>query len=267
MICDGLYLDLLAYASTGRPQGRLEDRMIAFLESDPFTESLDGSAFAKVIGSQSKADYLLGARGIVAELKTVNGSPLKRTEERLKARLSKPDAPILFGTLGVSRIIEPLADRDAVAKVMADMAGRAVRRHLLKANEQIGAIKERLGLPDAGGVVILMNDSEAMIDAAAVGYTLLNAFGSAQENYPHITGVWAVIESHRIAMQGGRLGYPQLYLFRALDRQGELGFMARMFEAWGRRHGSRIERIPHLGDWDAMRPIYDGPAPTLVPFG
>lgn len=240
--------------------------MVALLEREPSNESLDRTSFARINGSEAKADYLLGDRRIVAELKTLNGSPLQRTERRLKMRLAQPDAPVVFGTMGVSRIIEGLPDREAIAKMMVDMAGRAVRRHLQKANDQIAAIKSRLNLADAAGLLILMNDTEPMIDASAIGYTLKTALETVEGGYPHITNVWASIESHRIALPGGRPGYPQLHVFRSRERYDECDFMDRMLIAWGRKNASRIERVPHRGDWDVMRPIYDGEPPTLEPF-
>lgn len=214
-----------------------------------------------------KADYLLGGRGLIAELKTINADPHKRIEKGLKERFAQPDAPIVFGTLGISKVIEGLPDNQAVSKMMVDIAGRAVRRHLQKANDQIGAIKERLNLPNVGGLVILMNDAEPMIDASAIGYTLKSAFENVESGYPHITNVWMSVESHRIRMPGDRLGYPLLHVFKSLDRQAELAYMARMLDAWARSNGSRMERLEHRGDWNVMRPVYDGPTPTLAPFG
>jgi hypothetical protein len=260
-----LYLDLLA--ADANPIGSLEKRVIEFLEADGSTESLDSAAFDQVNGSKIKADYLLGNRGLVAELKTLNASPKDRTERRLKERFSQPDAPIVFGSVGVSRVIADLPDRDAISKMMIDMAGRAVRRHLQKANDQIEAIKSRLGLPDSGGVLILMNEAETMIDAAAIGYTLKTAFETVEGGYPHVTNVWAIIESHRIEMPGGRRGFPHLHVFKLVEREAELEYIGRMLAAWGRFSGSRMERIEHHGDWKVMRPIYDGEPPILQPFG
>ncbi|TXM94697.1 hypothetical protein [Methylobacterium sp. WL116] len=266
MTVDKLYIDLLAFAADAKPAGGLEARLIDFLEGDSSTESLDSAAFDQINGSNTKADYLLGARGLVAELKTLNASPQDRTEQRLRERFSRRDAPIVFGTLGISDVIEKLRDRDAISKMMVDMAGRAVRRHLQKANDQIGAIKTRLRLPNAGGLLILMNEAEPMIDLTAIGYTLKTAFETVDGGYPHISNVWAIVESHRIAMPGGRNGFPHLHVFKSLERQGELDYIGRMLGAWGYRNGSRMERLQHHGDWNVMLPIYDGPPPTLRPF-
>ncbi|MEP3279866.1 MAG: hypothetical protein ABJN26_13370 [Stappiaceae bacterium] len=240
--------------------------MIEFLEGDRSTESLDSAEFGQINGSNTKADYLLGNRGLVVELKTLNASPKDRTERRLKERLSQRDAPIVYGRVGVAQVIEGLADRDAISKMMIDMAGRAVRRHLQKANDQIRAVKARLGLPDAGGILILMNEAEAMIDASAIGYTLKNAFETVEGGYSHITSVWAIIEGHCIGMPGGRIGFPHLHVFKSLERKAELDYINRMLWAWGCFNESRMERIDHRGDWNVMRPIYDGEPPTLQPF-
>lgn len=261
-----LYIDLLSYPASAKPGGGLEARVMELLDGYRGTESLDGPEFDHINGSAPKADYLLGGRRMIAELKTLNASPLDRTERRLKERFAGKDAPIVFGTMGVSKVIEGLADRDAISKMMIDMAGRAVRRHLQKANEQIGAIKARLGLPDVGGILILMNEAEPMIDASAIAYTLKTTFETAEGGYPHITNIWAILESHRVAMSGGREGYPSLHVFKSLERQAELDFIGRMLGSWGHRNGSRMERLEHRGNWESMRPIYDGVTPILRPF-
>lgn len=103
--------------------GGLEARVISFLEGEKSTESLDDAAFDQINGSETKADYVLGGRRIIAELKTLNSSPLDRTEQRLKERFAKPDAPIVFGTVGVTQILEGLPDREVISKMMIDMAG------------------------------------------------------------------------------------------------------------------------------------------------
>lgn len=266
MVIETLRMDLLAFHTATKPPNRLEARMVEFLEGESTTEALDGAAFDHVNGAQTKADYFLGSRGIVAELKTINADPHDPIEQRLKERLARPDAPIVFGSVGVSKVLDGLIDGDSISKMMVDLSGRAVRRHLRKANEQIAAVKQRFELPHAAGLVILMNDSQPMIDASAIGYAIKSAFETVEGGYPHITNVWASIESHKIMMPGERAGYPQLHVFKSLERRRELEFIGRMLAAWGHRHGGRMERLQHRGDWDVMRPIYEGHPPALSPF-
>lgn len=261
-----LYLDLFALAADTPLVGDLENRVKMFLESQTSTESLDDAAFALMNGSDIKADYLLGQRSLIAELKTMNGNPHNRIEQRLKERFAKPGAPIVYGKVGLSKVIEGMEDRDTLNKMLVDLVGRGVRRHLQKANDQIAAIKTRLNLPNAGGLVILMNDAEPMIDAGAIGYAIDSAFNTVEGGYPHITNVWASIESHKIRMPGKRIGYPQLHVYRSLVRLSELDFMGRLLSAWGEVNGSCLERLEHHGDWNAMKPIYERPPPSISPF-
>ena len=62
-----------AHRPPAQPAAGLEDRVKRFLERDANTESLDAPAFDKINGSSAKADYLLGNRHFIAELKTLNG--------------------------------------------------------------------------------------------------------------------------------------------------------------------------------------------------
>jgi hypothetical protein len=43
-----------------------------------------------------------------------------------------------------------------------------------------------------------------------------------------LTNVWVSVESHRIRMPGDR---PLLHVFKTLERQVELGYLARMLDA------------------------------------
>lgn len=255
---------LFAYASNARPTDRLEDRVKRFLEAEPTTESLDADAFNDVNGSETKADYLLGKRAIVAELKTLNGDPLGRVEKRVKERFSQPGSPLVYGKLGASRVLEGLPDRDGVLRTIHDLSSRAVRRHLHKADEQIAATKDRLQIPTAAGLAVLLNDGEPMIDAANIGYSVLKASQEVPGGYPSVDYTWASIESTKIRFPDGRTGYPQLLICR--DRsppENQLDFLVRMVGAWARFNGSVLEQINHRGDWDTMAPVYDGKPPTM----
>jgi len=241
--------------------------MKRFLEAERTTESLDDERFARLTGSNGRADYLVGSRRFVAELKTINGDPKDRVEQRLRERLALPGSPLAFGQVGVSQVLERLPDEQEVLKVMNDLSGRVVRRHLQKANEQIEATKSLLRLNDAAGLAIIMNDSERMIDAANIGYSIKSAMEAVAGSYLGISYVWASIECHRIRTPAGIDGFPQLLVTKSLGPSPELDFLARMLNAWAASLGSILHSVPHNGDWNTMLPIYDGGPPVLQPYG
>lgn len=254
------YLTLFAVPATGPRGGGLEDRVKAFLESSPMTESLDDPKFADLIGSASKADYLLANRAFIAELKTLNGDPKDRVENRLRERFTQPGGPIVFGQVGLSQVVDSLDDSQAVYKAVLDLSSRAVRRHLQKSNEQIASTREGLSVGDAAGILILMNDGEPMIDAACIAYSVKAAVEAVESRYPEIKYILVIVESHRIRLSGGGEGYPLLLISRQTDIPVEEGqFLGLMLDSWAKVHGAGLVRIRHHGDWSAMAPVYDGP--------
>lgn len=267
MASPDFYLTLFAVPATGSRDGGLEDRVKAFLESSPMTESLDDPEFADVIGSASKADYLLANRAFIAELKTLNGDPKDRVENRLRERFAQPGGPIVFGQVGLSQVVDSLDDSQAVYKAVLDLSSRAVRRHLQKSNEQIASTREGLSLADAAGMLILMNDGEPMIDAACIGYSVKAAIEAVESGYPEIRYILAMVESHRIRLPGGGEGYPLLLISRQTEipvQDGE--FLGLMLDSWAKAHGDSLVRLSHHGDWSAMDPIFDDGPPVLSPY-
>ena len=258
-----LNLALFAFASTARPTKPLEDRIKQFLDSHTTSESLDGAAFAQLNGSHAKADYLLGERSFVAELKTINGNPKDRVQQRLKDRFAQPGSPVAYGQVGLSQILKGLPDQDEMLKTINDLSARSVRRHLQKSNEQIGVTKARLSLSNAAGLAIIMNDSEPIIDASNIGYTIKSAIEAVDSGYPHIAYIWINIECHRIKMMEGIQGFPQLLVWKSNERAAELQFLFEMLSAWAYFNGSRLYRLDHKSDWNSMRPIFYGGPPIL----
>lgn len=245
------------------PVEPLEDRVKRFFEAEPNTESLDGSAFDQVNGSATKADYLIGQRRLIAELKTINGDPKDRVEQRLRERFRQPDAPYVVGRYGLGPVLESMPDQAPLTKMINDLQSRAVRRHLQKTNEQISATKARLSLPEAAGLVVLMNDGEPMIDAANMGYAVKSAFETVEGGYPHINYVWISVERHKVALSE-RPGFPQLLVTRTAEPPPHFQLLVNMLEAWAAFNGARfLEATAFQGEWDLLSPIYDDGVPEL----
>lgn len=255
---------LFAFAPPPLATVGLEVRVKRFLEVEPTTESLDAPEFDQINGAETKADYLLARRRFVAELKTLNGAPLGRVEQRMQRRFAQPDAPIVFGQMGMGAVLENLPDQTKILEVIQDLSGRNVRSNLKKSSEQIAAIKKRLSLPNAAGATILVNEFEEMIDAANIAYSIGKGFREHPESYAHIDYVWASIESVFVRMPDGRNGFPQVLISKIHQPPAnEMGFLLRMIEAWARSNNALISPIDHHGNWDALQPIYKGAPPTM----
>ncbi|WP_342235244.1 hypothetical protein [Inquilinus sp. OTU3971] len=252
-----LFLRLFALYPVLAAADRLEDRMKRFLDREPTTESLDGAAFAQLNGSGLKADYLQNSRRIVTEMKTVNGNTLERIERRLRDRLSQPDAPRvrIYGKVPVSSVIENMPDRDKLNEVFNAVSGRAVRKDLKIANEQIRATKGRLRLDKSTGLVIVINDSVPGIDAAQIAHAIKYAINSSESGYPDLSHFWVNIECHCIRLPDGGTGYPQVLISRSSEKPNDVEFLRRLIGDWAEFNGSHLASLNHDGTWDSLRPV------------
>lgn len=258
---------LSGFALPDEPTRSLEDRVNTFLGKEPTNESLDSEEFSQANGSERKADWLLGSRRIVAEMKTLNGDPLERVERRMQSRFQQPGSPVVFGTMGLGPIIDSLDDHNEQLKIIHDLSARKVRSNLKTASDQIRSIKERFDLGTAAGLAIVLNQTEEMIDAANITYSVFKAFREHPESYAHIDYVWASIESVRIRLPDGSAGYPQLLISRSrTPPQGHIHYLARMVDAWALSNGATIQAVRHRADYNTMQPIYKNGPPVVNLF-
>ena len=257
------YLDLFAFSPKTRPVTKLEERIKKFIEDEKTSESLDSAVFSKIIGSETKADFLMGNRSFVTELKTINGDPKGRLEKRIKERFAQPGAPFGYGQFSLDAALKALPDRAEQLKIINDLSGRAVRKNLQKSNEQISSTKAILGIDGASGLTILMNDSEPIIDVSNIGYSTRAAIESNEAIFSHIAYIWVSVECHRIKMTDGALGFPQLLIRRSKNRLSELKFLYSMLGAWANFNGATMHQLQHYGSWETMQPFFDGDRPTM----
>lgn len=260
-----LYLRLFAYKPAASIKGDLEGRAKDFLSSSPLNENLDDPKFSAVTGSDSKADYLLSDRAIIAELKALQlGTAKLRVEERLRQRFSKRDAPVVFGTMNVSRVIDVLDDRQEIYSLLNDLISRALRERLKHANKQIGHIRTALSLDASSGMLILLNDQEPMTTAQNIASTVHIAMTARENRHPHIKFVWAIIETHFIALPDGSLGFPMFVGWRGEVTSVEQAVLSWLVGGWAAANSADLFELPN--DLEGMAPVYRDGVPIISPF-
>lgn len=258
-----LCIDLFAAVANAPRDPDLEARMLAHIQSDPNSEALDDKAFASTFGGAKKSDFLVGGRAGVIELKTFNGDPTNRIEATMNARMKEPGAPIVFGSVGMNAVLDGMDDGEALSRKIIDLSTRAARRHLKYANEQIASTKSHLGIDSGAGTLILLNDSQPLIDIGAITYSIKELMERDLRAFDQLDFILICVESHLIRVQGETLGYPLVGIFRSTISNAYLDLMGRMAGSWCARHGSPPIRIQHRGDWKAMAPVYPDGAPIL----
>tara|TARA_R110000764_G_scaffold8674_1_gene28738 strand:- start:802 stop:1620 length:819 start_codon:yes stop_codon:yes gene_type:complete len=260
-----LYLRVFAYRPTVPMAGDLEGRMKRFLSSSPLNENLDDPQFAAATGSSFKADYLLSSRAIIAELKALQlGTAKQRVEDRLRVRFARRDAPMVFGTMNVSSVIDDLDDSEEIYALLNALNSRALRERLKHANKQIGNIRNTLSLHASSGMVIVLNDKEPMTTVQNLASTIHLALTEPKDRHPNVKFVWAIVETHSINTPNGSLGFPMFVAWRGQITRDEQLALSWLVGGWATANAADLCELPN--DLEVMTPVYPHGAPIISPF-
>ncbi|MFA6213275.1 MAG: hypothetical protein WCT03_15085 [Candidatus Obscuribacterales bacterium] len=150
-------------ASTGtrhtNPPLSLEQRFTDCVNGLPDSECLDLPDFVQKQGSK-KADYLLNKRRSILEIKTIASDPSQKLEALLQKLIySRPDCPRFFGKeIPLEHILNKLPDGRKIQNEITYKMTRAIQDSIEKADDQIASTKQDLGLPNAYGFMVILND-------------------------------------------------------------------------------------------------------------
>ncbi|MBJ7484550.1 hypothetical protein [Brevundimonas sp.] len=237
----------------------LEARMKRFLKTGRSTEQLDEKQFSSHHGSGQIADYLLWDRRCIAEMKTINGYPAARMSRLINDALRTEPRVFVFGTVGIQRLLADRPDADEVNSAMVTIGGRPVRKMLQQSNPQIASTRSKFDLPQAAGLSIIIIDAPQKIEATVAAYAVRAALQAKEPALTQIDFVWVSIEAHQVRLPDGRLGYPELCIWKSGRRpESDRQMMGQMIDAWARSNGVEIEHLDHTVGWEVLRPVGDG---------
>lgn len=243
----------------GQAVGSLERRMKAFLETGEGTERLDDKKFSALHGVGQIADYLLWNRRFVAEMKSVNGYPSERISRLVNDELKKEPRMFVMGSVGIQRILSDRDNGDEVNRMMVNIGGRPIRRFLQQADPQIADTRSKLELAGAAGLAIILIDRPQKVEAGVAAYAVREALQASEPLLDQIDFVWVSIEAHTVRLPDGRLGYPEIGVWRANRRpETDRAMMGQMFDAWATFNGVEMDHLDHTIGWETLRPLGDG---------
>jgi len=237
----------------------LEKRMKSFLKTGDGSECLDTKAFSSFHKTGQIADYLLWNKKFIAEMKTVNGYPTERIERLIDEELRSEPRMVVFGEVGIQRILSTRDNGAEVNRLMVNIGGRPIRKLLKQANPQIADTRAKLGIPEAAGLAIVLIDKPQKVEAAIAAHAVREALRAGEPLLDQIDFVWISIEAHKIRLPDGRLGFPELGIWRANRRPDiDRAMMGQMFDAWAAFNGTEMEHLDHTSSWKTLTPIGDG---------
>ncbi|MEK0337884.1 MAG: hypothetical protein QQN41_10675 [Nitrosopumilus sp.] len=121
------------------------------------------------------ADYLFRNQSVVAELKCLEKDFFhdKKNHSKLKSMYDKWVHEGIIQPNGLGRIIINTKELPMKCQIeVANFAKEIVQRRIRKANKQIKLTKDHFGLPDAKGLLLLVNDGNYFLESNAIMYTL-----------------------------------------------------------------------------------------------
>jgi SEC-C motif len=228
----------------------LKDRFEALIRTFDGFEHIDTLLGANAPKGKNRADYLLCRREIIVEQKSLDVDPVYRPQNYAK-KLMERGRLIAYGTVSTK-----LFSKELQREFLLDLA-KNVDAVVAKADQQTEDTRGIFSIPDALGVLVILNERAQMLDPQVIHYALSNVFqkkaADGSLRYPANDGVILIPEAHAIRTPLG----PRIPLMRFTNphcRANErfLQFSDVLFKAWSKFNG--VPLIEKLGDCGGSRP-------------
>lgn len=241
-----------------RPSDSLELRFTRFLEGLPGAEAIDRLVLPGDPQRRRKADYLLEGRKVIVELKTLTDDPSPKVEATADKHRRRDDWPMFYGTADVRKVLANLPDGEAIYAKVVNALGRSVEAAVRSAEEQVTHTRHVLGLSDAAGVLVILNDSIDILDPYVVGHRvahLMRRSRTGNSEAGKLDFVWLLFESHVMGTVHGRPAVPCILIKgKGKDR----------FPWFERFHHDLVRRWAHANGGISV--AGDAPDPSKIKF-
>jgi hypothetical protein len=164
----------------------------------------------------SKADYFFDNRKVIGELKALYTDATTKVEAILAPYRKTPEWPIFFGEQDLQKILRQLPDGARLGARIIDAITDSIEGVVEKANRQIRTTKETFGLPDAGGLLIILNDAVDILSPDLVTRRVRKALNKRTADggprFPHVSAVLLIGGAHYTQMTPSLKAMPILLL-------------------------------------------------------
>lgn len=136
----------------------LDERFKEFLGTLPEVENIDNLNMTQQQKDASKADYFVENRQVIIELKSLETDTEHKIEKILEPHRSRPEFPDFYIGWSLDKILKYLPDGKEINLQVIDAVTSSIKEIYRKANRQIRTTKSTFNLPNAQGVLILLNE-------------------------------------------------------------------------------------------------------------
>jgi len=194
------------------PAKSLEDRFLDFIrtiEGAEFVDELELSAAQK---EAQKADFFFSDRTVICELKSLKTNTEPKIEPLLEPYRGTETWPVFYGNWNVSKILKHLPDSEKINRKLINAVSSSAHGAIRSANQQIRSTKKLFSIPDAGGLLVLLNDSVQVLGPdlllKRVGEILRKRKPNGDLQFPEIDVTWILTETHLVKLHKNLVGLP-----------------------------------------------------------
>jgi hypothetical protein len=226
----------------------LEGRFKVFLRDFEGAECIDELALTLEQRRAKKADYFFDGRKVIGELKALYTDATAKVEAILAPYRETPEWPIFFGEQDLQKVLEHLPDGDRIGARIMEAITDSIEAVVEKANRQIRATKETFGLPDAGGLLIILNDAVDILSPDLVTQRVRSALNKrtsdGEPRFPHVSSVLLVGGAHYTQMTPTLKVVPMLLVPNTVPGEGLVeAFVRVLIEKWSAFEGLPLINI------------------------
>ncbi|MCI0722471.1 MAG: hypothetical protein L0338_26405 [Acidobacteria bacterium] len=133
------------------------------------------------------------------ELKSLKDDAFERMDNLTDDLSQRPDWPIYYGSVPIESVLKHMNEPEEVRRRLVDRVGRAIRKHMRKANKQLAAHEDAFPRKNMVKLMVLANEDHEIYDPEMVAH-LTHHLLMRQENgaplYPHVDAVIFLSERH-----------------------------------------------------------------------
>jgi len=184
----------------------LEARFTRFIETLPNAEIVDRLQLPSDQSRRRKADFLLSNREVIVELKTLTDDTSHKVDSMADKHRDREDFPLFYGKADVHKVLSHLPDGEDIYRRMVWSLTRSVEDCVRSAEEQITHTRSVLKLPNAAGLLVILNESVRILDPGLVGHRvaqLMRRERTGNSDSEKVDFAWLLFESHSLGTVNG----------------------------------------------------------------
>jgi hypothetical protein len=159
----------------------LLDRFETFIRTMRGFENIDDLLGGANHDSKKRADYLLWNRHVIVEQKVLVTDPLNKPQKFVDG-LMEEGRIILYGRMSTDAIFDGLADGQELKREMYLRITKSLEDSVAYADKQTRDTRKQFGIPEATGVLVILNESAPTLHRDLVLYGLRHVFQKKRED-------------------------------------------------------------------------------------